>query len=106
MYFWYIVGRHETLSSRSCDIPEVFSQFQEFNKPELSKHRKHQHSNLIESELRGLSSELFTVLLHYFWKQSPGPCLIYMLNYLLKAWLIMLTIYLTMKAHHSSNVPS
>ena len=63
---WYIDGRHDTFSARSCNIPEVFSQFQGFSKPELSKHRKREHSNLTGVELSGLSSELFTVLLNPF----------------------------------------
>ena len=35
---WYVDGTHDTLAARSFNIPSVFSQFQGYNKPELSKH--------------------------------------------------------------------
>lgn len=66
---WYIDGRHETLEKRSCRIPLIFSKFQGYNVPEMSKHRKRDHSNMNSSELKTLSSDLFTVLLCPFWKQ-------------------------------------
>ena len=31
---WYIDGLHDTLNERSCKIPEVFSQFIRYSKPE------------------------------------------------------------------------
>lgn len=37
---WYLDGNHETLSSRSCHVPAVFSCFVGFNVPEKLKHRK------------------------------------------------------------------
>lgn len=43
---WYIDGRHETLEKRSYHVPIIFSQFQEYNRPELSKHRKREHTNM------------------------------------------------------------
>ena len=32
---WYIDGRHDTFSARFCNIPDIFSKFQGFNRPEL-----------------------------------------------------------------------
>ena len=66
---WYIDGRHDTFSSRFCNIPDIFSQFQGFNRPELSKHRKREHANLSGVEFRDLSSELFAILLNPFWRR-------------------------------------
>ena len=44
---WYIDGHHHLLSERSTvSVPSMFKQFQDYNKPELSKHRKRSQSNL------------------------------------------------------------
>ena len=65
---WYIDGQHETLSARSCHVPKIFLPFQSYNKPELLKHRKREHTNLSETELQSLSSDLFVLLLNSYWK--------------------------------------
>ena len=66
---WYIDGCHETLAARHCPVPQIFSRFQNYNKPELSKHRKRTHLNLDSTKLMSFSSELFTLLLKECWKQ-------------------------------------
>ena len=104
---WYIDGRHDTFSSRFCNIPDIFSQFQGFNRPELSKHRKREHANLSGVGLRGLSSELFAVLLNPFWRRSTWS----MFKVLLAKSLADYADYLAeknkhMKNHHSACNPS
>ena len=36
---WYLDGKHVTLSSRGCGIPEELKHLSGFNMPELSHHR-------------------------------------------------------------------
>ena len=55
---WYIDGHHRVLSSRSCDIPNFFSNFTGYNRPEKSKHRKRSISNLKRDKLLELASNL------------------------------------------------
>ena len=43
---WFLGGHQTTLCERSCEIPVVFDQFANFNRPELSKHRKRTASSL------------------------------------------------------------
>ena len=43
---WFLDGHQATFRERSCDIPVVFNQFANFNRPELSKHRKRSSGNL------------------------------------------------------------
>ena len=43
---WYIDGHHMTLQSRTKKIPELFSAFSGYNRPELNKHRKRTIDNL------------------------------------------------------------
>ena len=108
---WYIDGRHDTFSARSLDIPDVFTQLQGYNRPELSKHWKRNHTNLNAVELRGLSSELFTVLLNPFFKKSPRWCMFQVQVELLAKNLASYADYLGekskhMKSHHSSSASS
>lgn len=37
---WYIDGHYSKLSKCACEIPMTFRQFTEFNRPEISKHKK------------------------------------------------------------------
>ncbi len=47
---WFVDGHHMVFSSRSCAIPSLFSGFNGYNRPELSKHRKsHFKSELWET---------------------------------------------------------
>ena len=107
---WYIDGHHETLAVRSCRIPEIFSPFQNYNKPELSKHRKREHTNFSEVDLRGLSSELFVLLLNSYWKRSAWSSFKTHIEALARS-LVDYADYLSdqnkkMKIHHSQNLPS
>ena len=43
---WYIDGHHMMLQSRAKKIPELFSAFSGYNRPELNKHRKRTIDNL------------------------------------------------------------
>ena len=106
---WYIDGRHDTFSARSFNIPDVFAQFQGFNRPELSKHRKREHRNLNADELRGLSSDLFAVLLNPFLRRSSWGMLQVHIEILAQS-LASYADYLGeknkhMKIHHSTSTP-
>ncbi len=59
---WYIDSHHHTFASRGFPIPETFSQFQGYNNPHLSKHRKRIHTNMTISKLDTLAVMLFEVL--------------------------------------------
>ena len=43
---WFLDGHQVAFRERSCDIPVVFDQLANFNRPELSKHRKRSSGNL------------------------------------------------------------
>ena len=58
---WYVDGNFQTLHDRGCGIPEMFSPFQGYNKPELRKKRRRDEGNLKASELAAYSSSLFTL---------------------------------------------
>ena len=63
---WYIDGHHEQFSN----FPFFFSQFQGYNKPELSKHRKRTISNLDHSVLELHVNNLSTALQCPYWDIS------------------------------------
>ncbi len=44
---WYIDGHHETLQNRACSVPADFKEFQGYNKPELTKHRRRSAENIM-----------------------------------------------------------
>jgi len=67
---WYLDGHHNTLIKQSCPIPSHFANFVGFNKPELSKHRKHQNTNLSCDTLHSLSCLLFNALQSVFWTKK------------------------------------
>lgn len=74
---WYVDGHHHVFASRGCPIPEVFAQFQEYNLPQMSKHRKRTVTNMTSDELGALASRLFRVLQSSFllrpaWAQMQG----------------------------------
>ena len=107
---WYIDGWHDTFSAHSCNVPDIFSQFQGFNLPELSKHRKREHADLNGVELRGLSSDLFAVLLNPFWRRPTWSMFNVHVELLAKS-MADYADYLAeknkhMKSHHSTCVPS
>ena len=67
---WYIDGHHDQISERSTDIPLFFLQFQGYNRPELSKHRKRTISNLDHSLLELHVNNLSTSLQCTYWDSS------------------------------------
>ena len=60
---WYIDGHHESLSSRNCEVPQLFRPFVGYNMPELTKHRKRQSTNLSSDALSMHVSSLYYSLL-------------------------------------------
>jgi hypothetical protein len=70
---WYIDGHHRVLSSRSCTVPQFFSSFIGYNRPEKRKHRKSSISNLKRDKL----SEHATALQEHVvssWMQQNEWC--------------------------------
>lgn len=67
---WTIDGHHQVLGSQGYRIPPLFAQFNGYNKPELSKHRKRQLENLSGSVLTSLSSHLFHCLQGSYWHRD------------------------------------
>ena len=67
---WYIDRMHDTLNERSCKIPEVFSQFIGYNKPESHKHRKRPCQSMSREELLSHSRSLFACLSNPFWSRQ------------------------------------
>lgn len=64
---WCLDDHHDALKKQSCPIPELFSSFNGYNTPEVSKHRKRSVSNLSGSTLETLSSSLYHNLQKSFW---------------------------------------
>ena len=65
---WYIDGHHHLLSERStAPVPSVFEQFQSYNKPEQSKHRKRSQINLSSVTLEHHARTLATCLQAMYW---------------------------------------
>ena len=54
---WMIDGNHRTLADRGCQVPTMFEHFQGYNKPELRKKRKIDHTNLNGSEIQAHSAQ-------------------------------------------------
>ena len=76
---WYIDGHHATFSSRGYQIPPCFADFQGFNIPEVSKHRKRAACNMSAATLEALAQKLFRLLqANYFlregWSIMRGEC--------------------------------
>jgi len=71
---WYIDGHHHTLKEAGCPVPEMFSGFSGFNRPEMSKHRKRSVMNMDAKNLKEYATALKEFLLtswikHEQWKQ-------------------------------------
>ena len=76
---WYIDGHHATFSSRGYQIPSCFADFQGFNIPEVSKHRKRAACNMSAATLEAQAQKLFRLLqANYFlregWSIMRGEC--------------------------------
>ena len=57
--FWNIDGHEVTLAGRSHNIPDIFTSFLGFNKPEAHHHRKRERGNMSSSDLSDHSAVLF-----------------------------------------------
>ena len=68
--FWYIDGHHDCLKRQGFPVPCIFAQFSGYNRPELSKYRKREFTNLEKSTLRSLSSHLFFCLQDQYWERE------------------------------------
>ena len=55
---WYIDGQHDTLRSRACAVPADFNDFQGYNRPELTKHRRRLAENMCSGMLNSYSLRL------------------------------------------------
>ena len=74
---WYIDGHVDTMASRSCSIPKQFLQFQGYNNPEKSKHRRRDIENMSANVLDTHASVLNSFLLQPWldsstWKPMKG----------------------------------
>ena len=49
---WYIDGHHDTIRSRACSVPADFNNFQGYNRPELTKHRRRLAENMCSGMLK------------------------------------------------------
>ncbi len=67
---WYIDGRVHVFEKQSCKLPDFVTQFQGYNKPELSKHRKRVAKNMSASVVEAHSSSLFGCLQSAYWNGS------------------------------------
>ena len=68
---WYIDGNQSTISARGYQIPACFKDFQGFNAPELSKHRKRSAGNMSADIIQSLSTKLFRLLqANYFSREN------------------------------------
>ena len=60
---WYFDGHFTTFEERSCHIPDDFKVFEGYNKPEKSKHRKKDATNLSASILDCFATSLNQLIL-------------------------------------------
>jgi len=59
---WYIDGHYTLFAGHSCPIQEYFAEFEGFNSPDMSKHRKCTARNMSSATLEALSAKLFGLL--------------------------------------------
>ena len=62
-YLWYLDGHHSTLKDRCVEIPSAFQYLQGYNKPEASKHRCKDATNLDANRLDPYSISVSKLLL-------------------------------------------
>ena len=63
-------GIHHVFEQRAIAIPSVFNEFNRFNTPELSKHRKRLTGNISCDQLREFALGLTTVLQENYWDRE------------------------------------
>ena len=59
---WLIDGHHDVFGERNLRIPTYFSSFSGYNVPGMSKHRKHERTNMFALSLNVCASALFGCL--------------------------------------------
>ncbi len=67
--FWYIGGHHHVFAQRASAIPDMFAVFQNYNRPELSKHRKRITRNISSDQLQDFVLDLSTMLENPYWER-------------------------------------
>ena len=61
---WYLDGHFRALEGRFCHVPDDFKAFEGYNKPEKSKHRRKDITNLSAATLDSYSTTLNQLILH------------------------------------------
>ena len=67
---WYIDGQHDVFQKQGYPIPTSLSVFVNYNRPDLSKHRKRERGNMSCTVLKSLSSHLFACLQGVYWSRD------------------------------------
>ena len=67
---WTIDGNHQTSADRSCQVPTMFDHFQGYNRPELRKKCKIDHSKLNGNEIQAHSVSLFSLAANSYMKRK------------------------------------
>lgn len=67
---WFVDGNHRTLADRGHGVPPLFESFQGYNKPELNKKRKLDHTKLNAGDLHVYSGSLFTLAGNSYMKRQ------------------------------------
>lgn len=66
---WAVDGHHHAFVGQRHKIPSTFSKFEGYNRPQVSKHRKRDISNMSGDTLRSMSSHLFHCLQGLYWQR-------------------------------------
>ena len=67
---WTVDGHHEVFANQGCPLPSFAARFVNYNRPELSKHRKRHTQNMSQGELNLVSSHIFDCLQAHYWSQK------------------------------------
>ena len=67
---WHVDGQQDVFRKQGHSIPSTFAGFTNYNRPELSKHRKRQKGNMSGTVLKSLASHLFTCLQGVYWNRD------------------------------------
>ena len=65
---WTVDGHHDVFSKQGCLFPSFASEFEGYNRPEMSKHRKRNRENMSCSTLKSLYTHLFDCLQFPYWE--------------------------------------
>ena len=67
---WTVDGHHDVFSKQGCLFPSFASEFEGYNRPEMSKHRKRNRENMSCSTLKSLYTHLFDCLQFPYWERE------------------------------------